>query len=77
MKNKSHRAHELAQPSDEDIRHYAYQIYEQNNCTPGHDLAHWFEAAAFLKSNPPERRHGSHHNPPIHASERSEHAGVS
>jgi len=77
MKNKAHRPPELSQPSDEDIRLYAYHIYERNHCTPGHDLAHWFEAAAFLRSNPPFHRNGAHHNPPIHGPAHKEHSGVS
>jgi len=41
------------EPSDKDIREYAYHLYEQSNGVPGHDLDNWFEATACLKANIP------------------------
>jgi len=46
------------EPSDKDIREYAYHLYEQSSCVPGHDLDNWFEATACLKANIPV--HHSH-----------------
>jgi hypothetical protein len=36
-------------PSEDDIRSYAYHLYEQSGCCPHHDLENWFEATACLK----------------------------
>jgi hypothetical protein len=58
-----------ANPSEHDIRVYAYHLYEQGNRAPGHDLENWFEAAAFLKSvhpaEPARRRQHLHIGAPI------------
>jgi len=35
---------------DDDIREYAYHLYQQSNCTPGQDLDNWLEATACLKA---------------------------
>jgi hypothetical protein len=43
-------------PSDEAIRDYAYHLYQQSNCMPGHDLDNWLEATACLKANIPVHR---------------------
>ncbi len=55
---KSHSPRLPAPPtiSEDDIRSYAYHLYEQGNCQSGNDLAHWFEAAAFLRTNPTGHR---------------------
>jgi hypothetical protein len=53
MKNKSHPT---SAPSDEAIRDYAYHLYQQSSCEPGHDLDNWLEAAACLKANIPAHR---------------------
>ena len=44
------------EPSDKDIREYAYHLYQQSSCVPGHDLDNWFEATACLKANIPQHR---------------------
>jgi hypothetical protein len=46
------------EPSDKDIREYAYHLYQQSSCVPGHDLDNWLEATACLKANIPS--HCSH-----------------
>jgi len=33
---------------DDDIREYAYHLYCQNGCLPGHELDNWLEAEACL-----------------------------
>jgi hypothetical protein len=44
--------------SEDVIRDYAYHLYEQGGCAPGHDVDHWLEATACLKANIPT--HSSH-----------------
>ena len=44
--------------SEDDIRDYAYHLYQQGNCLPGHDVDNWLEASACLKANIPA--HCSH-----------------
>ena len=56
MKNKSISLLPLPQPSEDDIRDYAYHLYQQGNCVPGHDLGNWLEATACLKANIPSHR---------------------
>ena len=58
MKNKSLRPLVLAKPCEDDIRNYAYHLYQQSNCGPGHDLDNWLEATACLTANIPA--HKSH-----------------
>ena len=72
MKNKSARPLAVAAPSEEAIRDYAYHLYVQGDRTPGQDLAHWFEATAFLTANNPPRWNGAHHHRPIKEPNRSE-----
>jgi hypothetical protein len=36
-------------PSEDDIRSYAYHLYEQSGRLPHHDLENWLEATACLK----------------------------
>ena len=48
-----------AQPSEDDIRDYAYHLYRQSDCAPGHDLANWLEATACLQANIPADRSGT------------------
>jgi len=39
---------------DEDtVRDYAYHLYEQSGCIPGHELDNWLEARACLQANIP------------------------
>lgn len=39
--------------NEDDIRSYAYHLYEQGGCSPGHDLDNWLEAKACLEANVP------------------------
>jgi hypothetical protein len=45
----------LDAPSDATIRDYAYQLYEQGDHLPGHEVDHWLEAIACLKAKIPAR----------------------
>jgi hypothetical protein len=40
-------------PNEQDIRDYAFHLYQQSSCTPGHDLDNWLEATACLNANIP------------------------
>ena len=59
MKNESAGALVLAAPSEDDIRDYAYHLYQQSNCAPGQDLDNWLEAIACLRANIPAYRSGT------------------
>jgi hypothetical protein len=39
------------QPSEDEIRGYAYCLYEQGGHAHGHDVDHWLEAEACLREN--------------------------
>jgi hypothetical protein len=55
MKKKSNPSSVSAhQPGDDEIRDYAYHLYQQNGCVPGHDLENWLEAKACLEANIPQ-----------------------
>ena len=43
-------------PDEDDIRAYAFHLYQQGGCVPGHDLENWFEATACLKANIPAQQ---------------------
>ncbi|HWA08516.1 MAG TPA: DUF2934 domain-containing protein [Opitutaceae bacterium] len=58
MKTKVPPPSAPAEPSEAEIRDYAYHLYEQSGHQAGHDLDNWLEAAACLKANIP--RHRSH-----------------
>jgi hypothetical protein len=45
-------------PSEDAVRDYAYHLYQQSSCAPGHDVDNWLEATACLKANIPA--HFSH-----------------
>jgi hypothetical protein len=45
-------------PSEEEIREYAFHLYQQSGCRPGRDLDNWLEAKACLSLNIPR---GSSH----------------
>lgn len=45
-------------PCEDDIRLYAFHLYEQSGRMLGHDLDNWLEATACLNANVPE--HCSH-----------------
>ena len=70
MKNKSACPPVLPEPSENDIRAYAYHLYLQGRCEPNHDVDHWLEATACLKANIPAHRSGlrlhQHVNGPEH-----------
>jgi len=58
MKDTPIRPLDFSQPSEDAIRDYAYHLYQQGNCVPGHDLDNWLEATACLKANIPAHRSG-------------------
>jgi len=64
MKNKSNRSLVPSKPSEGDISEYAFHLYQQSSCAPGHDLENWFEAIACLNANIPAHRSGArlHHH---------------
>jgi hypothetical protein len=37
--------------TDDDIRDYAFHLYQQSGCEPGRDLDNWLEAKACLTAN--------------------------
>lgn len=41
------------EPTEDDIRDYAYHLYEQSGCIPGRDIDNWLEARACLLANIP------------------------
>jgi hypothetical protein len=45
------------EPSEDDIRAYAFHLYQQGGEVPGHDVENWLEATACLKAQIPT--HGS------------------
>ena len=53
-----------AAPDDDAIRLFAYHLYLESHCAPGHDLDNWFEAKACLQANIPEHctRSRLHHH---------------
>ncbi len=53
MKNKSRGPLVVNEPSEDDIRAYAYRLYEQSGCAPGHDRDNWLEAIFCLNANIP------------------------
>jgi hypothetical protein len=65
MKKKNAKTPALALPdgpNEDDIRAYAYHLYEQRGCEPGHDIDDWLEARACLKAEvPPHRAHARLH----------------
>jgi len=46
--------------TEETIRLRAYELYEQRNCEPGHDLDDWLQAEAEIlgKKRPPSKEEG-------------------
>jgi len=59
MKNTTTSAPVCSQPCDEEVRDYAYHLYQQSACAPGHDLDNWLEATACLKANIPADQSGT------------------
>jgi hypothetical protein len=41
-------------PTEGDIREYAYHLYCQGGCAPGHDVDNWLEAEACLCEEIPQ-----------------------
>jgi hypothetical protein len=35
---------------EQEIREFAFWLYQQGRCEPGHDLANWHDAIAWLKA---------------------------
>lgn len=52
--NSDHPVVEKASPGVEEIRDYAYHLYCQNGCRPGHEIEDWLEAEACLMANIPK-----------------------
>ncbi len=59
MKNQPITVIDLPMPSEDDIRAYAYHLYQQSNCAEGRDLDNWLEATACLKANVPPHEAGT------------------
>ncbi len=53
-----------ADPSEDEIREYAYHLYEQSSYIPGHDVDNWEEARACLKARiaPHDSHRRLHHH---------------
>ena len=53
MKNLQHKTKSFGAmvPNEDQIRNYAYHLFEQNGRAPGHDRENWLEAEACLKAN--------------------------
>jgi hypothetical protein len=60
MKNNPTLPHIVHQPSEDEIRDYAFHLYQQNNCAPGRDLNNWLEALDCLKAEVPHHLSASH-----------------
>jgi hypothetical protein len=58
MKKKNPPTVVPIEPNEDDIRAYAYHLYEQAGCIAGRELENWLEARACLLANIP--RHESH-----------------
>jgi hypothetical protein len=59
MKTRSFRsAPPFPAVSEDDIRDFAYHLYVQSGCQPGHDVENWLEAKACLGDCvPPSQSH--------------------
>lgn len=55
MKTKTASSPASVEPLEDDIRAYAYHLYEQSGCAPDHDLDNWLEAKACILSNIPRQ----------------------
>ena len=44
---------------EDQVRDYAYHLYEQSNRVPGRDVENWLEAAACLRARIPAHESGS------------------
>ena len=67
MKTKRHATLARLDPTEDDVRDYAYHLYLQSGCVPGHDLENWLEAKACLSACIPKSKthtrlhHHTHH----------------
>ena len=43
------------EPTEDEIRDYAFHLYQQSGCIPGHDVDNWLEAKACLEANIPRQ----------------------
>lgn len=55
MKTKSASKTIPPGPLEDEIRDYAYHLYEQSGGVPGHGLDHWLEARACILANIPRQ----------------------
>ncbi|MEO6002653.1 MAG: DUF2934 domain-containing protein [Opitutus sp.] len=60
------------QPTDDEVRDYAYHLYVQSGCVPGRDLENWLDAQSCLEANIPQeqshKRSARHRHRPATAS---------
>ncbi len=49
---KSNLETTLEEPTEADVREYAYHLYIRSGCLPGRDLENWLEAKACLGIGP-------------------------
>ena len=56
MKTKRHTTALRLEPTEDDVRDYAYHLYLQSGCTQGRDLENWLEAKACLKACIPKSK---------------------
>ena len=56
MKTRRHATAGRLEPTEGDVRDYAYHLYLQSGCTPGRDLENWLEAKACLRACIPKSK---------------------
>ena len=56
MKTKRHATLDRLEPTEDDVRDYAYHLYLQSGCVEGHDLENWLEAKACLNACIPKSK---------------------
>ncbi len=56
VKHKAKGSPLRPEPSEDDIRSYAYHLYAQSNRAPGQAVDNWLEAKACLKANIPSHQ---------------------
>ncbi len=56
MKTRRHATVVRLEPTEDDVRDYAYHLYLQSGCIPGRDLENWLEARACLKACIPKSK---------------------
>ena len=45
----------IRESSEDEIRDYAFHLYEQSGRQPGHDVENWLEAKSCLEANIPRQ----------------------